>query len=54
MIAILLFTSGHMYNHIRHVPYVTGDGRGGMNYFVAGFQNQLGLETQIIAALCKF
>lgn len=53
LISILLFTSGHMFNHIRKVPYVTGDGRGGISYFVAGFQSQLGLETQIIAAICK-
>jgi oligosaccharyltransferase complex subunit gamma len=41
-----------MFNHIRKVPYVTGDGRGGINYIVPGFQQQLGLETQIVAALC--
>ncbi|GJN86665.1 oligosaccharyl transferase subunit ost3/OST6 [Purpureocillium lilacinum] len=51
MIAILLFTSGHMFNHIRHVPYVAGDGRGGITYFAGGFQSQLGLETQIVAAM---
>ena len=54
LIAVLLFTSGHMYNHIRKVPYVSGDGRGGMAYFAGGFQNQFGLETQIVAAMCKF
>ncbi|KAL2162444.1 hypothetical protein VTH06DRAFT_7357 [Thermothelomyces fergusii] len=32
LISILLFTSGHMFNHIRNVPYVSGDGRGGINY----------------------
>lgn len=53
IIAILLFTSGHMFNHIRSVPYVASDGRGGITYFARGFQNQFGLETQIIAALCK-
>ena len=53
LIMILLFTSGHMYNHIRKVPYVSGDGKGGLSYFAGGFQNQYGLETQIIAALCK-
>lgn len=42
-----------MYNHIRKVPYVAGDGRGGMAYFAGGFQNQFGLETQIVAAMCK-
>ena len=26
LIAILLFTSGHMFNHIRKVAYVAGDG----------------------------
>jgi oligosaccharyltransferase complex subunit gamma len=53
LIAVLLFTSGHMYNHIRKVPYVAGNGQGGVSYFAGGFQNQFGLETQIIAAICK-
>ena len=53
LIAILLFTSGQMFNHIRKVPYVTGDGKGGVSYFAGGFQNQFGLETQIVAAICK-
>ncbi|KAF2149463.1 OST3/OST6 family protein [Myriangium duriaei CBS 260.36] len=51
LIAILLFTSGHMFNHIRKVPYVAGDGKGKVSYFAGGFQNQFGLETQIIAAI---
>ncbi|KAH8685937.1 hypothetical protein BGZ60DRAFT_396503 [Tricladium varicosporioides] len=51
LIAILLFTSGHMFNHIRKVPYVAGDGRGGVSYFAGGFSNQFGLETQIVAAM---
>ncbi|EPS31276.1 hypothetical protein POX_h09572 [Penicillium oxalicum] len=51
LIAILLFTSGQMFNHIRKVPYVTGDGKGGVSYFAGGFQNQFGLETQIVAAI---
>lgn len=50
LIAILLFTSGHMFNHIRKVPYVAGDGKGGISYFAGGFSNQFGMETQIIAA----
>lgn len=52
LMTILLFISGHMFNHIRKVPYVTGDGRGGVNYIASGFQNQLGLETQVVAAIC--
>ena len=51
LIAILLFTSGHMFNHIRHVPYVSGDGHGGIQYFAGGFSNQFGMETQIVAAM---
>jgi hypothetical protein len=54
LIAVLLFTSGHMFNHIRKVPYVAADGKGGVSYFAGGFQNQFGLETQIVAAMCKF
>jgi oligosaccharyltransferase complex subunit gamma len=53
LISILLFTSGHMFNHIRKVPYVAGDGKGGINYIAPGFQSQFGMETQIVAALCK-
>ncbi|KAK0386693.1 hypothetical protein NLU13_6527 [Sarocladium strictum] len=51
LISILLFTSGHMFNQIRKVPYVAGDGKGGISYFAGGFQTQYGLETQIIAAM---
>lgn len=54
LVIVLLFTSGHMFNHIRKVPYVAGDGRGGMSYFAGGFSNQFGLETQIVAAMCEF
>ena len=42
-----------MFNHIRKVPYVAGDCKGGMSYFAGGFQNQFGLETQIVAAMCE-
>ncbi|KAK3682175.1 hypothetical protein B0T22DRAFT_278188 [Podospora appendiculata] len=51
LLSILLFTSGHMFNQIRKVPYVAGDGRGGVSYFAAGFQNQYGMETQVVAAM---
>lgn len=53
LIAVLLFTSGHMFNHIRKVPYVSGDGKGGLSYFAGGFSNQFGLESQIVAAICE-
>ena len=51
LITVLLFTSGHMFNHIRKTPYVAGDGKGGINYFAGGFSNQFGLESQIVAAI---
>lgn len=51
LIAVMLFTSGHMFNHIRKTPYVSGDGKGGISYFAGGFSNQFGLESQIIAAI---
>ena len=54
LIAILAFTSGHMYNQIRKVPYVASNGRGGISYFAGGFQNQFGMESQIVAAICWF
>lgn len=53
LILILVFTSGHMFNHIRKVPYIAGDGKGGISYFAGSFQSQFGLETQVIAAICK-
>ena len=43
-----------MFNHIRKVPYVSGDGKGGISYFAGGFSNQFGLETQIVAAMCMY
>jgi len=51
LIAVLLFTSGQMFNHIRHTPYAGGDGKGGVSIFAGGFQNQFGLETQIVAGV---
>lgn len=52
LIAILLFTSGHMFNHIRKVPYIANNNRGGVSYVAGGFSNQYGLETQIVAVIC--
>lgn len=54
LLIILLFTSGHMFNHIRKVPYVTGDANGNIIYFAGGFSNQFGLETQIVAGMCTY
>ena len=54
LIAVLLFTSGHMFNHIRHVPYMANDGRGSFSYIASGYSNQYGVETQIVAIVCMF
>ncbi|KAI9718132.1 MAG: tumor suppressor candidate 3 [Chrysothrix sp. TS-e1954] len=51
VMAVLVFTSGQMFNHIRNPPYVSADGKGGIAYFAPGFQNQFSLETQIVAAM---
>jgi len=50
--AILLFCSGYMFNHIRGAPYMGSNGRGGVEYFAGGFQNQFGLESQIVGVMC--
>ncbi|RDA89333.1 hypothetical protein CP532_6255 [Ophiocordyceps camponoti-leonardi (nom. inval.)] len=52
MIAMLLFISGHMFNHIRKVPYVIPAKNGGITFVATGFQNQTGIEAQIVAVLC--
>ncbi|KAI9732870.1 MAG: oligosaccharyl transferase subunit ost3/OST6 [Cirrosporium novae-zelandiae] len=51
LVMILLFTTGHMFNHIRKVPYIAGDGKGGVAYFAGGFSNEFGIESQIIAMI---
>ncbi|KAF9108209.1 oligosaccharyl transferase subunit ost3/OST6 [Mortierella sp. AM989] len=51
MFIIFVMISGHMWNQIRNPPY-TVQGKDGKPGFIAqGFQNQFGLETQIIAVL---
>lgn len=47
-----MFTSGHMFNTIRHTPYLQANGRGGFSYIAGGFQNQLGVETHLVAGIC--
>ncbi|KAG0204938.1 oligosaccharyl transferase subunit ost3/OST6 [Mortierella sp. GBA30] len=51
MFTIFVMISGHMWNQIRSPPY-TVPGRDGRPGFIAqGFQNQFGLETQIVAVI---
>jgi oligosaccharyltransferase complex subunit gamma len=48
IVAILVFTSGHMWNRIRGAPYSSGQG-----FIAPGFSNQFVAETQIVAVLCE-
>ncbi|KAG0340081.1 oligosaccharyl transferase subunit ost3/OST6, partial [Podila humilis] len=51
LFTIFVMISGHMWNQIRNPPY-TVPGRDGRPGFIAqGFQNQFGLESQIVAVL---
>ncbi|KAK9456191.1 hypothetical protein V1511DRAFT_496807 [Dipodascopsis uninucleata] len=54
LVAIFMFTSGHMFNNIRHTPYVAGDRNGGVQYIAVGFNVQYGFETQIVAVVYAF
>lgn len=49
--SMILFTSGHMWNSIRSAPYIAMGQGGSPEYFAGGFQNQYGVETQIVAAI---
>lgn len=53
LVAVVLFTSGYMFNNIRKVPYVVPDDKGGITLFAGAFSSQFGLESQIVAAMCK-
>lgn len=52
LVAVLLFISGQMFTQIRKMPYIAANDHGGIMYFAPGFQAQIGIEGQIIAALC--
>ncbi|KAB8283038.1 hypothetical protein B0I72DRAFT_136449 [Yarrowia lipolytica] len=49
LVLILMFVAGHMYNIIRKTQYIVADGNNNPVYFVGGFSQQIGVETQIIA-----
>ncbi|KAF9293788.1 hypothetical protein BKA57DRAFT_453019 [Linnemannia elongata] len=51
MIIIFVMISGHMWNQIRNPPYSMPTQQGRSGFIASGFQNQFGLETQIIAVL---
>ncbi|ODQ65057.1 hypothetical protein NADFUDRAFT_24923 [Nadsonia fulvescens var. elongata DSM 6958] len=51
MVAVLMFTAGHMFNVIRKTPYVVNNGKGAITYILGGFSTQIAVETQIVAII---
>ncbi|KAI8577833.1 hypothetical protein K450DRAFT_250248 [Umbelopsis ramanniana AG] len=51
LITILTMISGHMWNHIRKPPYIMPGQNGQINYIANGFQQQLGMESQVVAVI---
>lgn len=49
--SMIVFNSGYMWNSIRGAPYIAMKAGGKPEYFAGGFQNQYGVETQIVAAI---
>ncbi|KLT43845.1 putative dolichyl-diphosphooligosaccharide-protein glycotransferase [Cutaneotrichosporon oleaginosum] len=47
----ILFTSGYMWNKIKNAPYVQAGPGGRVSWVAGGYQNQLGLESQVVGAL---
>lgn len=54
LISILLFTSGHMFNHIRKTPYLAQTKSGQVTYIANGFSTQFGAESQLVGILYAF
>jgi oligosaccharyltransferase complex subunit gamma len=50
LVAILIFTSGHMWNRIRGAPYQNRDG----SVFAQGFSQQNVIETQVVGGICEW
>ncbi|OCF40625.1 oligosaccharyltransferase complex subunit gamma [Kwoniella heveanensis CBS 569] len=51
LILILTFTSGYMWNKIKGAPYVAAGPGGKVSWIAAGYQNQLGLESQVVGGI---
>ncbi|KAF9158050.1 oligosaccharyl transferase subunit ost3/OST6 [Actinomortierella ambigua] len=51
LFTIFVMISGHMWNHIRKPPYSIPGKDGSSALMAQGFQNQIGIETQIIAVI---
>lgn len=53
IILILIFISGYMWNKIKNAPYVAAGENGQVSWIAAGFQNQLGMESQVVGSICE-
>ena len=49
---ILTFNSGYMWNKIKNAPYTQTGRDGQVSWIAGGFQNQLGMESQVVGAIC--
>ena len=49
LVLVLLLTTGYMFNQIRGVPYLQGEGKAMKDFFLPSQQSQLGIETQIVS-----
>ncbi|KAI5807451.1 hypothetical protein DFH27DRAFT_511169 [Peziza echinospora] len=54
LISILLFTSGHMFNHIRGTAYMGSGPNGQLSYIAGGFSTQFAVESQIVGVVYAF
>ncbi|GMF55946.1 unnamed protein product [[Candida] boidinii] len=50
IVIIVVFTTGYMFNQIRNTPYTRTDRNGNTSYINPTYNNQYGIETQIISA----
>ncbi|GMF04866.1 hypothetical protein B5S28_g4760 [[Candida] boidinii] len=51
IVITVIFTTGYMFNQIRNTPYTRTDRNGNTSYINPSYNNQYGIETQIISAL---
>jgi oligosaccharyltransferase complex subunit gamma len=51
LVIILMMTTGHMWNQIRNPNYISQGQHGEPQYFTGGFQDQNGIESQIISGV---
>lgn len=54
VVFILTFTSGYMWNKIKNAPYIAVGQNGAVSWVASGYQNQLGIESQVVAGICTY